>query len=204
LLSKSQNDLALGADTLFLAVNILDRYSSKRIVKRCHCKLLGGVALLLASKYLNRLSTASSFRERCCLFSGYELQDITQMEKMVLLTLDYLVGFPAVIGFMQIELLDFQHSKPLYDMVLYICELTLCYSEFVSTPAALIAKAAVETASRLIGRPLGQGEASQDTGDEVRRLLPRISKILSKPPRALFYKYAREERSRVALAVGTY
>ncbi|KEQ57644.1 cyclin-like protein, partial [Aureobasidium melanogenum CBS 110374] len=153
LLSKCQNDLALGADTLFLAVNILDRYSSKRIVKRCHCKLLGGVALLLASKYLNRLSTASSFRERCCLFSGYELQDITQMEKMVLLTLDYLVGFPAVIGFMQIELLDFQQLKPLYDMVLYICELTLCYSEFLSTPAALIARAAVETASRLIGRP---------------------------------------------------
>ncbi|KEQ78292.1 hypothetical protein M436DRAFT_17705, partial [Aureobasidium namibiae CBS 147.97] len=54
MLLRSQDDLALDSDTLFLAVNILDRYSSKRIIKRRHRRLLGGVALLIASKYLNR------------------------------------------------------------------------------------------------------------------------------------------------------
>ena len=108
MLRESQDDLALDSDTLFLAVNILDRYSSRRIVKRRHRRLLGGVALLIASKYLNRNDLASSFRRGGWLFSEHELQDAIQMEKTVLQTLDYLIGFPSIIGFMQIELLDCQ------------------------------------------------------------------------------------------------
>jgi hypothetical protein len=62
MLVRSQDDLALDSDTLFLEVNISDKYSSKRVVKRRHRRLLSGVALLIASKYLNWTDLTSSFR----------------------------------------------------------------------------------------------------------------------------------------------
>jgi hypothetical protein len=170
LLRGSQDDLALDIDTLFLIFNILDRYRSKRVVKRCHCKLPGGVALLLASKHLNRTDTASSFRRGRWLFSEHELQDVIQTEKIVLQSLDYLIGFPSVIGFMQIELLDCQQPKLLHELVLHICELMLFCPEFVSKPSALLARTAVEIAKNALSEPSQQPRSGRSTGDEQQEL----------------------------------
>lgn len=41
----------LKPETLFLAINILDRYCSVKQVPRAHLQLLGSTALLVASKY---------------------------------------------------------------------------------------------------------------------------------------------------------
>jgi hypothetical protein len=205
LLRESQDDLALDSDTLFLAVNILDRYSSKRVVKRCHRKLLGGVALLVASKYLNRTDTASSFRRGKWLFSEYELQDAIQMEKTVLQTLDYLIGFPSIMGFMQIELLDCQQSKRLHDLVLYICELTLFYPEFVSKPSALLAKTAVEIAKSALSGSSQHSEAtSTSMSHEQQRLHRWIFRRLANPPPLLVSKYTWRQKSSVAVIMEMY
>lgn len=182
LLRKSQDYLKLDSDILFLAVNILDRYSSKRIIKRCHRGLLGGIALLVASKYLNRTDTVLSFCRGRRLFFGHELQDAIQMEKVVLQTLDYLIGFPSLVGFAQIELLDCQQSEPLHDLALYICELTLFYPEFVSKPSALLAKVAVEIARSVLSGPSQRPESSRSMGEEQQKLRCWIIRRLAKPP----------------------
>jgi hypothetical protein len=204
MLRESQDDLALDSDTLFLAVNILDRYSSRRIVKRRHRRLLGGVALLIASKYLNRTDLASSFRRGGWLFSEHELQDAIQMEKTVLQTLDYLIGFPSVIGFMQIELLDCQQPKLLHDLVLYICELTLFYPEFVAKPSALLAGTAVDIARSALSGGSQHQEASASRSQEQQKLHGWILRRLANPPPILVSKYTRRKRSSVAVIMETY
>lgn len=204
LLCESQDSLALDSDTLFLAVNILDRYTSKRMVKRCHRRLLGGIALLVASKYINRTDTVSCFRQARWLFSGHELQDAIKMEKTVLQTLDYLIGFPSTIGFMQIELLDRQQSKRLHDMVLYICELTLFYPEFVSKPSALLARTAVEIAQSALSGRSQHEKAGASMSNEQQKLHGWIFRRLANPPPVLVSKYTRRQKSFVAVIMDLY
>jgi hypothetical protein len=204
MLLKSHDDLALDSDTLFLAVNILDRYSSKRIIKRRHRRLLGGVALLIASKYLNQTDLASSLCAGRWLFSRHELQDAIQMEKIVLQTLDYLIGFPSIIGFMQIELLDCQQPKLLHDLVLYICELTLFYPEFVAKQSAMLAKTAVKIAQSALSGGSQHQEAGASMSDEQKKLHGWILRRLTNPPHSLISKYTRRKRSSVAMIMRIY
>jgi hypothetical protein len=204
MLLMSQDDLALDSDTLFLAVNILDRYSPKRIIKRRHRRLLGGVALLVASKYLNRTDLASSFCAGRWLFSRHEMQDAIQMEKIVLQTLDYLIGFPSIIGFMQIELLDCQQPKLLHDLVLYICELTLFYPEFVAKPSALLVKTAVKIAQSALSGGSQHQKAGASMSDEQKKLHGWILRRLANPPLLLVSKYTRRKRSSVTRIMDSY
>jgi len=204
MLLESQDDLALDSDTLFLAVNILDRYSSLRIIKRRHRRLLGGVSLLIASKYLNRTDRASSFRAGRWLFSKHELQDAIQMEKTVLQTLDYLIGFPSVISSVEIELLDCQQPKILHDLVLYICELTLFYPEFVAKPSALLARTAVEIARGALSGGSQHQEAIASRSREQQKLHGWIFRRLTNPPPVLVSKYTRRKGSSVVVIMEIY
>jgi len=204
MLLESQDDLALDSDTLFLAVNILDRYSSKRIIKRRHRRLLAGVSLLIACKYLNQTDLASSFRAGRWLFSKHELQDAIQMEKTVLQTLDYLIGFPSVISSMQIELLDCQQPKILHDLVLYVCELALFYPEFVAKSSALLAKTAVKIAQSALSGGSQHQEAGASMSDEQKKLHGWILRRLANPPLFLVSKYTGRKRSSVTRIMDSY
>lgn len=115
------------------------------------------------------------------------------MEKTVLQTLDYLIGFPSTIGFMQIELLDRQQSKRLHDMVLYICELTLFYPEFVSKPSALLARTAVEIAQSALSESSQHEKAGASMGNEQQKLHGWIFRRLANPPPVLVSKYTRRQ-----------
>ena len=48
-------------ETLFLAVNLLDRYCSKRVVYKRHYQLVGCAALLIAAKYGDRKEMAAVY-----------------------------------------------------------------------------------------------------------------------------------------------
>ncbi|THY66745.1 hypothetical protein D6C95_10508, partial [Aureobasidium pullulans] len=152
LLVKSQQALELCSDALFLAVNILDRYAAKRVIKPTHHKLVGGVALLIASKYLDRRenspTTSSSGWQ---LLSNYDQKDILRMEKHVLETLDYLIGYPSLPGHIQLELVGNQVTQRLGHMISYICKATLFYPEFVSVPSIIVARSAIVIARCAIG-----------------------------------------------------
>jgi hypothetical protein len=150
------------------------------------------------------MDLASSFCAGRWLFSSQELQDAIQMEKIVLQTLDYLIGFPSIIGFMQIELLDCQQPKLLHDLVLYICELTLFYPEFVAKPSALLAKTAVKIAQSALSGGSQHQEAGASMSDEQKRLHDWVLRRLANPPLFLVYKYTRRKRSSVTRIMDSY
>jgi len=72
-------------ETLFLAVNLLDRYCSRRVVYKRHYQLVGCAALLIAAKYGDRKERVPMIKElksMCC--SLYDEEMFTQMEWHVL------------------------------------------------------------------------------------------------------------------------
>jgi hypothetical protein len=86
----------LRPETLFLTMNIVDRYVSKRIVYKRHYQLVGCAALLIAAKFedaKDKVPLVSELAQMCC--SAYDESAFVQMEGHVLSTIGWVLGFPT-------------------------------------------------------------------------------------------------------------
>ena len=84
---------SLQPETLFLAINLVDRYASKRIIHKRHYQLVGCAALLVAAKYedsMERQPCTSDLKHYCR--DIYDIQAFNQMERHILHTLDWDMG----------------------------------------------------------------------------------------------------------------
>lgn len=86
----------LRPETLYLAVNIIDRYVSKRVVLKKHYQLVGCVALWIAAKFedaKHAIPCLSDLVVSCC--GIYDESAFIQMESHVLSTLGWVLGHPT-------------------------------------------------------------------------------------------------------------
>lgn len=186
-------------ETLFLAVNLLDRYCSRRIVYKRHYQLVGCAALLIAAKYgdkKERVPTIRELKSMCC--SLYDEDMFTQMEWHVLNTLDWIIGAPTVDGFIQIlmqESYDVDNTE-VEHMAWYIAENALYHKEFVSTRPSVMASASLSLA-RIIKREEPPNE--NDYSHEEQVTMIQLFQILSKPSQALSRKYATAALSKTSI-----
>jgi hypothetical protein len=86
----------LRPETLFLAINLMDRYASKRIIHKRHYQLVGCAALLVAAKYEDSKENqpCTSDLKRYCR-EIYDIPAFNQMERHILHTLDWRMGHPT-------------------------------------------------------------------------------------------------------------
>ncbi|TKA64817.1 hypothetical protein B0A49_11450, partial [Cryomyces minteri] len=121
-LIEAHHAFQLLPETLFLAVNLLDRYCSRRVVYKRHYQLVGCAALLIAAKYgdrKERVPTIGELRSMCCALYDHDM--FTQMEWHVLQTLNWIIGHPTVDNFLQIALAELPEDDPEVEhMSLYI------------------------------------------------------------------------------------
>jgi len=190
-------------ETLFLAVNLLDRYCSKRVVYKRHYQLVGCAALLIAAKYGDRKERVPMIRElksMCC--SLYDEDMFTQMEWHVLNTLDWMIGHPTVDTWLQLALKD----GPAYDdievehMSWYLCEIALYHKDFVSKKPSVMAEASIALARGILGRR----DVLDDNDCEVSETILRLSQKLDRPSQVLFRKYATPHMSRVSATLDNF
>ena len=158
-LVEAHSSFQLLPETLHLAVNILDRYCSRRVVYKRHYQLVGCAALLIASKYgdrKDRVPTVKELKSMCC--SVYEEEMFTQMEWHVLVTLDWTVGHSTVDGFLQILLSEEVFDIQVEHMTSYICELALYHREFVSVAPSVLSRAGLALARRVLAKEVNNGD----------------------------------------------
>jgi hypothetical protein len=201
LLFENQRILRLCHDTTFLAVRIIDRYSSKKAIPRKSLGLCYGVCLLISSKYIERRDMIPTLQQKGWLLHGAMNQDISLLERDILGTLEYLVGRPLLTEFVWMELLEQERTKQTEDMVLYLCKLTLFDPELIPFPSDIVARAVVAAARlalRLPPRPILTSEVNYEV---IWQVLFRLFRGLEQPPRRLFVEYSRTENSFVALAL---
>lgn len=199
MLLQSQSDLQLCHDTLFLAVNIIDRYSTKIFIRWKGVELLCGVALLIASKYMDQRNRIPSIHQKGWLLYEATQQQVFDMERNILDALEHLIGSHTPYEFFHLGLLHHERTKEVENMALYVCKLTLFYGEFVSIPCSIIAKAAVaitRLALKLPPQPILEPHIKK-----VYPVLVCIFKKLNQVPEILFAEYSRPENSSVALTL---
>jgi hypothetical protein len=190
-------------ETLFLAVNLLDRYCSRRVVYKRHYQLVGCAALLIAAKYgdkKDRVPTVRELKSMCC--SLYDDEMFTQMEWHVLQTLNWIVGHTTVDAFLQIALSEAPYDAEVEHMTLYIAEISLFHKEFVSTRPSVLARSALALARCILSRP--QAQTTDWSGAYDAQTVIGLSNHLYQPSPVLSRKYATLQLSNVSATVDEF
>ncbi|KAF2814861.1 uncharacterized protein BDZ99DRAFT_185859 [Mytilinidion resinicola] len=190
-------------ETLFLAVNLLDRYCSRRVVYKRHYQLVGCAALLIAAKYgdrKDRVPTVRELKSMCC--SLYDDEMFTQMEWHVLQTLNWIIGHPTVDSFLQLALSEVEHDPEVEHMALYIAEIALFHKEFVSTRPSVLARSSLALARCILSR--NQAKHSDWAGAYDPATVLNLSNHLYQPSQVLSRKYSVAQLSQVSLTVDEF
>ena len=185
-------------ETLFLAVNLLDRYCSRRIVYKRHYQLVGCAALLIAAKYGDRkenVPTIHELKKMCCAL--YDEDMFTQMEWHVLQTLQWAIGHPTIDNFHQLALEGFPYDTEVEYMATYIAEISMFHKEFISKRPSDMALSSLALARCILNRPMPlQAEWSSRYDSET---LITLSQHLHRPSTVLSRKYASPRLARVSM-----
>ncbi|ODQ66925.1 hypothetical protein NADFUDRAFT_81576 [Nadsonia fulvescens var. elongata DSM 6958] len=140
----------LKAHTLFLAINIADRYCSRRIVYKKHYQLVGCTALWIAAKYeekKSRVPTVSDLKHICG--NNYEEYIFSQMENYILSTLEWKIGHPSMDSFLEI-ILGTDANPLIKHMAQYFCEVTLFHRAFLHFEPSIVAVCSLALALHIL------------------------------------------------------
>jgi cyclin B len=142
-------------ETLYLTINLLDRFLEKKQVSYSHLVLAGVVSLLIASKYEE--SCPPELRDWIYICNKFfTKKEILEMEEKILKTLEYKVTIPSAHTFL-LRYLNASHDHECHDrekvvqLSCYVLEGTLqSYNLLYFLPSQLAA-AAVFIARRAVG-----------------------------------------------------
>ena len=187
----------LTEDSLFLAVSILDRYCSKRVVYRKHYQLVGCTALLIAAKYnecSKKVPHVKELTNMCC--GLYEENMFIQMERHIMMTLDWHIGAPTVEGFLSAALADAPQDVEVEHMSLYILGIALFHRDLVAKRPSELACASLALARIILNRPeLHHCHWASQFNSET---LVSLSHQLHRPSSILHQKFRSSQLSRVS------
>ncbi len=202
-LIEAHSAFQLLPETLFLTINLLDRYCSKRVVYKRHYQLVGCAALLIAAKYgdkKEKVPTIKELKSMCC--SLYDDDMFLQMEWHVLSTLGWTVGHATVDSFLQIATKDSVQDPETVNLTLYILEIALYHREFISKKSETKALAALALARHILGRP--QPRHNEYASHFCNNTLVELSQKLHEPSLILSRKYSSARYSCASRLLTTF
>uniref|UniRef100_A0A7N0SV33 Uncharacterized protein n=3 Tax=Kalanchoe fedtschenkoi TaxID=63787 RepID=A0A7N0SV33_KALFE len=132
-------------ETLYLTVNLIDRFLSVQSVVRKKLQLVGVTAMLLACKYEE---VTVPVVDDLILISdkAYTRKEVLDMEKLMVNTLQFNISVPTPYVFLRRFLKAAIADTKLELLAFYIIELSLVEYEMLKFPPSLLAAAAVFTA----------------------------------------------------------
>lgn len=135
--------LSAVSETLYLTVDILDRYlQAARSVSRSKLQLVGVTAFFIASKYEEIAIPTVGDMVRLSA-DTYTNREILERERMVLKTLDYRLGKPTAITFLRRYSKAATTNVKSHHLAKYILELTLLSASLSVVPPSRRAAAAL-------------------------------------------------------------
>ncbi|WVW80637.1 hypothetical protein I302_102623 [Kwoniella bestiolae CBS 10118] len=144
----------LRPEVLYLAMNIVDRYVSKRVVYKKHYQLVGCAALWIAAKFedgKDKVPLVRELAEMCC--KAYDESAFIQMEGHVLSTIGWNIGHPSAEAWLRINTTGHNYEDPkVQNMARFLMEITLFHREFVGIQSSLVASGALMLARFICGK----------------------------------------------------
>ncbi|KAF7339908.1 G1/S-specific cyclin CCN1 [Mycena venus] len=196
----------LRPETLYLTLNIVDRYVSRRIVYIKHYQLVGCAALWIAAKFEDakeRVPTVQDLAQICR--DTYDESAFIQMEGHVLSTIQWTLGHPTAEAWLRLMCVGpCVEDAKVQHVARFLMEITLFYREFVKFSPSSIALAALTLARFLCGKARRMWEETEECFDIVDYLDTRLAKHVNDLSETLVKKYSYAFYSKAATFVVQY
>ncbi|KAJ4367389.1 G2/mitotic-specific cyclin [Neocucurbitaria cava] len=184
-------------ETLFLAVNIIDRFLSAKIVQLDRLQLVGVTAMFIASKYEEVLSPhVQNFRHVAD--DGFTEEEILSAERFVLAALNYDLSYPNPMNFLRRISKADNYDIQTRTLGKYLLEIGCLDHRFLAHPPSQVAAAAMYLARLVLERGPWDATLSHYAGyteEEIQPVLQLMIDYLSGPVvhEAFFKKYASKK-----------
>ncbi|GMH08108.1 hypothetical protein Nepgr_009948 [Nepenthes gracilis] len=204
-LIEVHNRFELMPETLYLTINLVDRFLSVKMVLRRELQLVGISAMLIACKYEE--IWAPEVNDFVCISDrAYSNEQILKMEKMILDRLEWNLTVPTpyvfLVRFIKASIAD----NEVENFVYYIAELALMqYASRVYCPSMIAASAVYVARCTLSKTPLWTETLKLHTGfsetqlmDCAKLLVSLHSSAAGSKLQVVYSKYSKAEKCAVA------
>ncbi|KDQ57168.1 hypothetical protein JAAARDRAFT_130975 [Jaapia argillacea MUCL 33604] len=142
-------------ETLWIAINIIDRFLTKRVVSRAKLQLVGVTAMFIAAKYEEIL--APSVDEFVYMTeNGYSREEILKGERIVLQTLEFKVSqYCSPYSWMRKISKADDYDIQTRTLSKFLTEVTLLDHRFLRVKPSLVAAVGMYSARRMLGGDWG-------------------------------------------------
>ncbi|PSR79056.1 hypothetical protein PHLCEN_2v7243 [Hermanssonia centrifuga] len=166
-------------ETLWIAVNIVDRFLSKRVVSLVKLQLVGVTAMFIAAKYEEIL--APSVEEFVFMTEkGYTREEILKGERIVLQTLEFKVShYCSPYSWMRKISRADDYDVQTRTLSKFLTELTLLDHRFLRVKPSMVAAIGMYTARRMLGGNWGEAFVYY-SGFTEEHLLPGHAMLVQK------------------------
>ncbi|KAB1227448.1 G2/mitotic-specific cyclin-1 [Morella rubra] len=195
-------------ETLYLAINVVDRFLSLRTASRRELQLVGIGSMLIASKYEE--IWAPEVNDFVCISdNAYVKEQILVMEKTILEKLEWLLTVPTPYVFLVRYIkASVQSDKEMENMVFFLAELGLTHYPIVTSyrPSVIAASAVYAARCTLDKSPFWTETLKHHTGyseDQLKEcgemLVSLHAAAAESKLRAVYRKFSSSDRGAVAL-----
>lgn len=196
----------LRPETLYLTLNIIDRYVSRRVVFVKHYQLVGCAALWIAAKFEDakeRVPTVQDLVGVCR--DTYDESAFIQMEGHVLSTIQWSLGHPTAEAWLRVMTVGpcMEDSK-VQHVARFLMEITLFYREFIKYAPSTIALASITLARTLCAKPRRPSDETPESLEVVDHLDLRLATNVDDLSETVVKKYSYAFYSKAATFVVQY
>lgn len=171
------NRFQLLPETLFLTVNIIDRFLSKKTIVLDKFQLIGASALFIASKYEE--INCPTLKEIVYMLNGsFEREDIIEAERYIIDTLEFEIGWPGPMSFLRRISKADDYEYDIRTLAKYLLESTLMDSRLVSAQPSWLAAGAYFLSRVILGFNTWTQKHIFYSGYTQQQLIPLASIIL--------------------------
>ncbi|TAQ88508.1 hypothetical protein B7494_g3136 [Chlorociboria aeruginascens] len=184
-------------ETLFLAVNIIDRFLSSKVVQLDRLQLVGVTAMFIASKYEEVLSPhVANFRHVAD--DGFTESEILSAERYVLSALNYDLSYPNPMNFLRRISKADNYDIQTRTLGKYLMEISLLDHRFMKYLPSHVAAASMYLARAILERGEWDATLTHYAGyneDKIEPVFKLMVDYLARPVthEAFFKKYASKK-----------
>ncbi|KAI1115392.1 cyclin-like protein [Nemania sp. NC0429] len=190
-------------ETLFLAINIVDRFLSKKVVQLDRLQLVGVAAMFIACKYEEVVSIhVGNFK--MIADNGFEESEILEAERYILGVLDYDLSYPNPMNFLRRISKADNYDIQVRTIGKYLMEVSLLDHRFMAYRPSHVAAAAIYLARLMLER--GEWDETIEyysgyTEAEIEPVFELMVDYLARPVihEAFYKKYASKKFHKASL-----
>ncbi|KAH3665677.1 hypothetical protein OGAPHI_003865 [Ogataea philodendri] len=136
-------------ETLFLAVNLIDRFLSKRAISLSRFQLCGAIALFIAAKY-EEINCPSVQQMAYVVSNDYTTEELLKAERFMVNELNFEMGYPGPMSFLRRTSKADDYDSETRTLAKYFLEITIMDPRFVSSPPSWLAAGAHYLARKML------------------------------------------------------